>query len=131
MQYRGHAPRHIVWPVAVVFMIVSGFFNGLFGIGGPLMALYFLTESRSTTEYLASIQTFFMLDTVYVTSLRFSQGILQLHHLGFVAVGMLGAVIGTIVANRVVDQLNLTRVRQIVYTFIGISGLYYLVQALV
>jgi len=30
------------WFVAGIFMIVSGFFNGLFGIGGPLMALYFL-----------------------------------------------------------------------------------------
>ncbi len=131
MQYRGHTPSHIIWPVAVVFMVVSGFFNGLFGIGGPLMALYFLTESRSTTEYMASIQTFFMLDTVYVTTLRFSQGILQFHHLGFVAVGMIGAVLGTVVANRVIDRLNLDRVRRIVYIFIGISGLYYLVQSVI
>ncbi|WP_369385848.1 TSUP family transporter [Lacticaseibacillus manihotivorans] len=27
--------------VCGLFMIISGFFNGLFGIGGPLMALYF------------------------------------------------------------------------------------------
>jgi uncharacterized membrane protein YfcA len=44
---------------------------------------------------------------------------------------MVGAVLGTVVANRVIDRLNLDRVRRIVYIFIGISGLYYLVQSVI
>lgn len=34
------------WWLAGLFMIISGFFNGLFGIGGPLMALLFSITCR-------------------------------------------------------------------------------------
>lgn len=42
--------RHYPWYIAVCFMVISGFFNGLLGIGGPLMALYFLSLSNSIPE---------------------------------------------------------------------------------
>lgn len=47
------------WWLAGLFMIISGFFNGLFGIGGPLMALYFLSLADTTADYLGNLQTFF------------------------------------------------------------------------
>ncbi len=116
--------------VTVMFMIISGFFNGLFGIGGPLMALYFLTLTSTKEAYLASIQTFFLMDTIYVTTVRFATHVLSVADIKFVAVGMVGAIIGTIVANRIVDQLNIERVKQCVYVFIGIAGAYYLLTGL-
>ena len=42
------------WWLAGLFMIISGFFNGLFGIGGPLMALYFLSLADTTADYLGN-----------------------------------------------------------------------------
>lgn len=45
--------------IALGFMVISGFFNGLLGIGGPLMALYFLSLAKSIPEYTANIQGFF------------------------------------------------------------------------
>jgi uncharacterized membrane protein YfcA len=116
--------------VSVVFMIISGFFNGLFGIGGPLMALYFLTIAQTKEEYLASIQTFFFMDAIYVTTLRFATNVLSLSDVKFVIVGMIGAMLGTIIANRIVDHLNIERVKQCVYVFIGIAGAYYLLAGL-
>lgn len=112
--------------INLIFMIISGFFNGLFGIGGPLMALYYLMMARRKEEYLASIQTFFLMDGIYVTALRFSQGILQPQDLWFVLAGMVGALIGTAAANRLVDRLDTKMIKRIVYIFIGISGIYYL-----
>ena len=117
--------------VCGVFMIISGFFNGLFGIGGPLMALYFLTLSKTKEEYLVSIQTFFLIDTFYVTTVRFANQVLSVGDLKYVAVGMVGAVIGTIIANRIVDHLNVAMITRIVYGFIGVAGLYYLSTAIV
>lgn len=115
--------------IMVVFAIISGFFNGLFGIGGPLMALYFLTISDSKENYLASIQTFFLIDTFCITSIRFASGILTLGNLKFVFIGIIGAVIGTILANRLVKHLNLKVISLCIYGFIGFSGLYYLITA--
>lgn len=113
--------------VAGIFMMISGFFNGLFGIGGPLMALYFLTLAKTKEEYLASIQTFFMMDTIYVSTLRFATHVLNVGDLKFVLFGMIGSLVGTAIANRLITRMDTARVKQMVYVFIGISGLYYLI----
>ena len=127
-----HAAGNKRFPLLVcgAFMIISGFFNGLFGIGGPLMALYFLTLSKTKEEYLVSIQPFFLIDTFYVTTVRFANHVLSVGDLKYVAVGMVGAVIGTIIANRIVDHLNVAMITRIVYGFIGVAGLYYLSTAI-
>lgn len=114
----------------IIFSVVSGFFNGMFGIGGPLMALYFLTISDSKENYLASIQTFFLIDTFIMTSLRFASGILTMENLKFVAIGIIGAIIGTVIANKLVGYLNTRIMTLFIYGFIGISGLYYLLTSL-
>lgn len=116
--------------VMIAFSLISGFFNGMFGIGGPLMALYFLTISDSKENYLASIQTFFLVDTFLMTGVRFASGILTLDNLKFVLIGIIGAILGTILANRLVSHLNIKLMTMFIYVFIGLSGLYYLVTAL-
>lgn len=116
--------------VMIIFSLISGFFNGMFGIGGPLMALYFLTISDSKENYLASIQTFFLVDTLLMTSVRFASGILTLDNIKFVLIGIIGAILGTILANRLVSHLNIKVMTMFIYIFIGLSGLYYLVTAL-
>lgn len=114
------------WFIAGLFMIISGFFNGLFGIGGPLMALYFLSKSHSMSQYLANLQTFFLIDTFYITTLRVTSGILTTHHIPFILIGMVGAVTGTTIAAHLLNRMNVTTIKRIIYVFIGASGFYYL-----
>lgn len=112
--------------IAGSFMIISGFFNGLFGIGGPLMALYFLSLSESTADYTANMQAFFLIDIIYITSIRVASGILTVAVIPVILIGMLGAFIGTAIAARLLTHMNIQLVRRGIYAFIGISGLYYL-----
>lgn len=130
MNIRSITIKNIPIYVMIIFALISGFFNGLFGIGGPLMALYFLTISDSKENYLASIQTFFLVDTFIMTTLRFSSGILDLSSIKFVLVGIIGAIIGTMLANRLVRHLNIKIMTLFIYVFIGVSGLYYLLTSL-
>lgn len=118
--------RKYPWYVAICFMVISGFFNGLLGIGGPLMALYFLSLSHSIPEYTASIQGFFLIDVFYISSVRVSNGILVAHAIPYILVGMVAAGIGTIVAARIAHRLDDLTFRKWVYRFIGVSGIYYL-----
>ncbi|GEN93996.1 sulfite exporter TauE/SafE family protein [Pediococcus ethanolidurans] len=118
--------RHYPWYIAVCFMVISGFFNGLLGIGGPLMALYFLSLSNSIPEYTASIQGFFLIDAFYINSVRVGNGILSLHDVPYILVGMVAAGIGTIVAARIANKLDDQTFRKWIYRFIGLSGIYYL-----
>lgn len=113
--------------IAGMFMVISGFFNGLFGIGGPLMALYFLSLAKETETYIANLQTFFLLDVMTITSIRVGNGILSTADLPIVLIGMVGAILGTILAGRILPHLNMVLVRRLIYVFIGLSGCYYLV----
>ena len=115
------------WWLAGLFMIISGFFNGLFGIGGPLMALYFLALADTTADYLGNLQTFFLIDVVYISTVRVLNGILTPVLLPHIMIGMVGAVIGTALAARILPRLPMTTVRHLIYLFIGLSGGYYLI----
>ena len=115
------------WWLAGLFMIISGFFNGLFGIGGPLMALYFLSLADTTADYLGNLQTFFLIDVVYISTVRVLNGILTPVLLSHIMIGMVGAVIGTALAARILPRLPMTTVRHLIYLFIGLSGGYYLI----
>jgi len=118
--------RHYPWYVAILFMIISGFFSGLFGIGGPLMALYFLSLSKSMPEYLANVQGFFLFDGLYITSIRVVSGILVARLVPYILAGMLAGVIGTMVASRLSSRWDLATIKPWIYRFIGLAGLYYL-----
>ncbi|MBU9788808.1 sulfite exporter TauE/SafE family protein [Lentilactobacillus sp. IMAU92037] len=120
--------KHYPIYVAIIFMVVSGFFNGLFGIGGPLMALYFLSLADTKEAYLAYIQTFFLIDQLYVTSVRFYDGILGTNDIPFILIGIVGGVVGTMIANRITAHMNIQMIQKCVFVLIGISGLFYLVQ---
>ncbi|MCH5462171.1 sulfite exporter TauE/SafE family protein [Lactobacillus sp. LC28-10] len=112
--------------VALLFMIISGFFNGLFGIGGPLMALYFLSLSKSMPEYIANIQGFFLIDGFYITTVRVATGILNAHVVPYILLGIVGATVGTIIASRLSTRWDLATVKPWIYRFIGLAGFYYL-----
>lgn len=123
---KGAGSHPYPWYVAGIFMIISGFFNGLFGIGGPLMALYFLSLSRTMPAYIANIQGFFLIDTLYITAVRVGNGILIVKDIPYIVVGMLAATLGTLIAARLLNRLDPAKVKHLIYGFIGLSGLYYL-----
>lgn len=118
--------RRYPWYIAISFMVISGFFNGLFGIGGPLMALYFLSLSTSVPTYMGNLQGFFLLDTLYITSVRIASGIIATALIPYIIGGMIVATLGVIVANRVSAKWSLAQIKPLIYGFIGLSGLYYL-----
>lgn len=110
-------------PMAVFCVTGSGICDGLFGIGGPLMVLYFLSNTRSKREYLGTLQVFFLINGIYGTVFRITQGILGVRHLTFVGIGWLGILAGMFLANRVVDRMNAGLLRKLVYIMIGVSGI--------
>lgn len=119
--------QHYPWPIAGAFMVISGFFNGLFGIGGPLMALYFLSLSDDDpAAYLGNLQAFFFIDVIGITLVRIGNGILTPTQLPAIGLGLLGAFGGAWLAARILPKLPMAVVRQGIYLFIGLSGIYYL-----
>jgi uncharacterized membrane protein YfcA len=107
---------------SVVCIVISAACDALFGIGGPLMVLYFMSMTRSTHEYLGTMQLFFWVNSMYNTTFRFIRGILLPEHVIVIAVGMIGILVGGAIAGKIVDRLNADTMRKLIYVMIGVSG---------
>ena len=109
--------------VSVIFIAISGVCDGLFGIGGPLMVLFFLSRTESKEEYLGSIQGVFLVNLIYGTMMRMMNHILTPVHLPYIATGMVCILTGLMFANKIVDRLDGEKIKKITYLVIGISGI--------
>ena len=103
-------------------IMVSAICDGLFGIGGPLMVLYFMSITKSVQEYLGTIQCFFLINCLYTTVLRIIKGILLAEHISIVIIGMIGITIGGQLSKKLITYLDVNFVKKITYLMIGISG---------
>jgi uncharacterized membrane protein YfcA len=114
--------RKLSLPLSIVCSAISATCDGLFGIGGPLMVLYFMSMTSSTHAYLGTMQLFFWTNSMYNTTLRFIKGILLPEHLALLALGTVGILIGGALAGKIVDRLNVTTMRKLIYIMIGVGG---------
>ena len=101
---------------------VSGVCGGLFGIGGPLLALYYLATSKGKQAYIANIQTTFFITNTVNTITRICNGIYTLDLFPLTLLGLAGISVGNFFGLRILDRINIDRMRTAIYIFIGISG---------
>lgn len=121
-------PKRFPPAVRVLFVAVSGACDGLFSIGSPLMALYFLSITDSKEEYLGTMQTLFCVSLLVNLFLRLYHGILGIALLPVIAAGGVCIFAGVQIANRIVDRINVLTIQRAAYVAIFISGLINLVR---
>lgn len=109
--------------VAIACVAISGLCDGLFGVGGPLMVVYFMARCADQRAYLGTIQCFFLITVSFATAFRVANGIVTPALLPALALGVAGILAGFIGANKIVDRLDANLVRQLTYVVIGISGI--------
>lgn len=108
---------------ACAFIVVSALCDAFFGIGGPLMVLYYLNRTDSKEEYLGTIAAFFLINGVWNTAFRIYAGILTAERAPHLLVAIAGIVAGVTVAHRVVGRLDGAALKKVIYVMIGFSGL--------
>ncbi len=118
------------WKTACVCSAISGLTSGLFGIGGPLMAVYFVSASRDKESYIANIQCLFAVTNIVNFITRITNGIYTLDLVPVTLLGFAGITLGKLVGLRILDRLNLEMMKKGVYAFVGISGLITVLQQL-
>lgn len=119
---KGDPRKKLSLTTSLFCIIASALCDAFFGIGGPLMVLYFLSQTHNTHEYLGTIQSFFFVNTVYNTCFRFYNGILGVEHLSIIGIGIIGILIGSFIGNKIVDKLDGVLIKKLTYFMIGISG---------
>ena len=119
------------YPTAIFCGTISGVFAGLFGVGGPLMALYFLTITKTRAAYVATIQFFFVVTNIVSLVTRGIQGYYSLDLLPYTLIGIVGVNLGKLLGLRVAEKLDGQRLKQVIYLFVGLSGAINVIQQLV
>ncbi|MGE4454276.1 MAG: sulfite exporter TauE/SafE family protein [Sphaerochaeta sp.] len=103
--------------------MVAGLGNGLFGIGGPPVALYLFAAVEDKKQYLATIQAYFLVCNIQSILIRGSHGAFEISHIPLILVGWSAIAVGTytglLLFKRTPDHL----LKRIVYLFVGASGL--------
>lgn len=115
----------------VAMGLISGVSNGLFGIGGPPAAMYLLPAIGEKIAYMATIQAYFTLCNVTNLAVRVANGALDSSHAGAILVGWVSAAAGTAAGLWAFKRLNLLHLKRIVYGFIGLNGVWIIIQELV
>lgn len=108
---------------AAVCAAVSGVTSGFFGIGGPLMAIYFISAIEEKKAYIGTIQFLFAFTNVVNLLMRIANGIYTIDLLPATILGFAGITAGKIAGLRILDKIDPARIRKLVYAFVGISGI--------
>lgn len=119
------------WRSACVCSAISGVTSGLFGIGGPLMAVYFVSASRGKESYIANIQFLFALTNVINFILRISKGIYTADLIPVTLLGFAGISAGKMLGLKILDRIDLEAMKKGVYLFVGLSGILNVAQRLI
>lgn len=101
---------------------LSGACSGLFGIGGPLMAVYFLAVTRDKESYTADLQFLFALTNTVNLGLRIHKGFYLLSFLPMTITGILGINLGKAMSLRILHRIDKEMMHKLVYLLVGISG---------
>lgn len=109
---------------------LGGIMSSLFGVGGPPASVYFSSSYENKEVYLATIQTYFMLTNIYVTSVRAINGIITKEVLIISFLCIVGMAIGTFLGKKVFDKINANVMRKAIYALMAVSGITLMVGAL-
>ncbi len=115
---------------ALVCSAVSGALGGMFGIGGPLVTLYFLAVTETKEEYLGTINGLFAVTCVYQLFVRILSGILTVQTIPTILFGFCGISVGRYFGSKVVDKLDAARMKQYIYLFLAFAGIVTIVTSL-
>ena len=114
--------------VGVAFGVLAGTSAGLFAIGGPPMAPYMMAATKDHRAYVASMQLMFSVTNVVNVAGRMVNGIYNWSLWPYILAGSIFIIIGMYLGELVAKRLDPQKLRLIVYSFVGISGLILLLQ---
>lgn len=115
---------------ALILGAVSGITSGLFGIGGPLMALYFSASTESKESYIANTQLLFATTNILNTIMRAINGIYTLDLIPLTVVGIAGILCGKKIGLKKLASVDIVQLRKIINIFVAIAGVIIVISAL-
>ena len=101
----------------------SGVCSGLFGIGGPLLAVYFAQVTDDRSSYIADLQSVFVLNGLISNAVRIMHGYYTVSLIPLTLIGIASMLVGKYFGQKIADRIDADTLKKIVYVFVGISGI--------
>lgn len=101
---------------------------GFFAIGGPTAALYLMPSVEDKTEYMGTMQMFLCINNGLGIILRIARGALTAADLPVIGIGWIFMLLGTFAGLVLFKKLSKEVFRKIIYAFVGINGLWIVIQ---
>jgi len=108
----------------------SGITGGLFSVGGPLMALYFVASTENRETYVGNLQLLFTVTNIASVVMRAASGLYPVSLLPVTLLGAAAIIAGERVGARVSTRVNASNIKTVVYIGVGVSGVLTLVEQL-
>ncbi len=106
----------------------SGVTAGLFGIGGPLMAICFLMRTEDRESYTGNLQMLFVCTGLSSLTTRIINGIFTIDMVPAVLLGVLFINVGKKAGLKIAEKIDAEMLKRIIYLFVGFSGVLTLVE---
>ena len=107
---------------ALVCCAIAGFLGGFFGIGGPTLAIYFLSVTKEKEEYLGTLNLLFVLTNTYQVVFRAFSGLITAACVPYLIIGTAAILIGSFLGGRVVGRINGDTMKKVIYIFLAFAG---------
>lgn len=106
---------------------LGGICHAAFGMGGPPIVVYLLAATATPLEYLACIQAYFSITTIYLNLIRLFQGMFNVQILLYCIGGFIALPLGIWIGKKIFNKFNAKILRVVVYCFMLFMGLFMLI----
>ena len=110
----------------VVLSVLSGLIMGAFGVGGPLMAAFFLEATDSKEYYLGTSQLVLGLTLAIDFLLRVINGMFTVDLVGYTLLGVVSMAAGLYIAKALVSRRDALTMRKIICLVMMADGVFML-----
>lgn len=100
----------------------SGLITGVFGVGGPLMAAFFLEATKSKDEYLGTSQLVCIIMMGVDVVLRAMNGMFSRDLIGYTLLGVVFMIVGLLIARRLVHHMDALTMRRFICFVVLVDG---------
>lgn len=110
----------------VVLAAASGIIMGMFGVGGPLMAAFFLEATRSKEDYLGTSQLVGGCTLAIDFVMRVINGMFSVDLVGYTLLGVVSMGVGLYIAKRLVSHMDALALRRFICVVMIVDGVFML-----